>query len=147
MKQRGIKIGEVLVLEGVLKKEQLDAVLEIQKATGEFLGDILVKRKWASEGQIAAALSQQFDIPFCPLAFDEIDWDVARQYELMITDSNCFPISQDSDSITVVIFNPLDALTISHIESRAGGLIFKLVMSTKTQIAEAIKEFKRRSLT
>lgn len=146
MKQRGIKIGEVLVLEGVLKKEQLDAALQIQKTTGDFLGDILVKRKWASEDQISAALSKQFDIPFCALNFDKIDWEVVKEHELLLVEKNCFPFSQDGDSITVMIFNPLDALTISQIESQVGGRAVNLVLSTKTQIGEAIKEFKRRSL-
>ena len=146
MKQRGIKIGEVLVLEGLLTKAQLDSALEIQRATKEFFGDILVKRKWVSESQLSTALSRQFDIPFSLLKFDEIDWEVAKQYESLLTEKNCFPCAQDSESVTVAIFNPLDDWTMSEIESQSGGRIVKLVVSTKTQITEAIKEHKKRSI-
>lgn len=146
MRQRGIRLGEVLVLEGYLTKQQLDYALEIQKDSGLFLGDILVKNKMILELQLATSLSKQFDIPFIALNFEEIDWEVPQHYTALIADQNCFPCAQDSASITVTIYNPLDAWTISQIESFSKGRSVKLVLSTKTKIHDAIRELRRRAL-
>ncbi len=145
MKQRSIKIGEVLFLEGLLTKQQLAIALDIQKKTGEFLGDILVKNKMISESELAISLSKQFEIPFTPLNFDEIDWEVPRHFVTLLADQNCFPYAQDSASITTTIHNPLDAWMISQIESSANGRSVKFTLSTKTKIQEAINELRKRA--
>ncbi len=145
MKQRGIRIGEVLVLEGLITSEQLTLALKIQKETGDFLGDVLVKRKWISENQLSTALSQQFDIPFCSLDFDQIDWSVPQHYASLIAEKNCFPMAHDSASVTVAISNPLDAWTMSQIEIQSRGREVKLILATKTRIGEVIAELRKRS--
>lgn len=146
MKQRSIRIGEVLVLEGLITADQLVLALKIQKETGDFLGDVLVKRKWISENQLSTALSQQFDIPFCSLDFDQIDWSVPQHYPSLIAEQNCFPIAHDSSSVTVAISNPLDAWTMSQVELQSRGRDVKLVLATKTQIRAVIDELRKRSL-
>lgn len=147
MKQRGIRIGELLVLEGFLTKAQLDVALGIQKETGEFLGQTLIKNKMVTEVQIATVLSRQFEMPYCELNFDEIDWAVAAHFSGLMNGQLCFPFEQDSDSVMVAIANPLDALAVSQIEAGVRGRTVQLALSTETAIKKAIHEFRRRSLS
>lgn len=146
MSQDSLRLGEILIEQGLLTRAQVDLALEDQKLSKDFFGNILVKRKFVSETQLATALSRQFNLPFVSLSFNEIDWDLRRHYEALFLEQNCFPCSQDSSSITVAIYNPLDAWTISQIEFQAKGRSVNFVIATKTKISEAINEFRKRSL-
>ena len=146
MTLRSSKLGEILVEEGLLTEGQLDLALTIQKTSKSFLGDIILKKEWVSEGQLAMALSRQFDLPFVELDFNEIDWNIPQHYTALVIDQHCFPCAQNSASLTVAIFNPLDAWTMSRIEKQAKGRHVKLVVATQTKIYAAISEFRKRAL-
>ncbi|HEX4835701.1 MAG TPA: ATPase, T2SS/T4P/T4SS family [bacterium] len=56
-------IGQILLAQGVLSRDQLAKALELQQATGGRLGRILVKMGVVTEGQLARALAQQWKTP------------------------------------------------------------------------------------
>jgi type IV pilus assembly protein PilB len=58
----GIKLGEVLVKQGLIKPEQLAAAIEEQRRTGNRLGSIFLSQAWVKEGQMLAALQKHYQV-------------------------------------------------------------------------------------
>ena len=59
--------GEILVQKGLISQEQLAGALGEQEVTKEFLGAILLKKKWVKEKDLMQALSEHFNIPLVDL--------------------------------------------------------------------------------
>ena len=58
-----MKIGELLLKDNIITREQLDKALEIQKTEPGKLGSILIRQGYVSEEDIAQVLSKQFGYP------------------------------------------------------------------------------------
>lgn len=147
MSRKGKKVGEILVEDGILTAGQIELALEIQKATGQFLGNILVQKGWVTERQLLNALSEQFDIPFIEFDTKLVDWTVPSQYSSSLMNERCcFPFKQDRVTVTAAISDPLDAWAISEIETQSRGRQVQLVLATKRDITQVLEEFRKRSL-
>ncbi len=62
-----IRLGDLLIQQGLLTEEQLKNALEQQKATGRKLGRVFVDSGFVSEAQIAQALARQLRIEYVDL--------------------------------------------------------------------------------
>jgi type IV pilus assembly protein PilB len=106
------RIGEMLVEDGVITRDQLDAALELQRRGGEGdrIGEILVASGVASAEQIHTVLAHKFGMPFVLLRnfFIEIDClnlvpaDIARRYTLipLLVHQNRLIIAMDDPANT-----------------------------------------------
>jgi type IV pilus assembly protein PilB len=65
--------GEILVSDGLITKEQLDEALELQKASGDFLGSILLDLGHITETDIVKTLSVQYQLPFLRPSLYDLD--------------------------------------------------------------------------
>ena len=110
-------LGELLLEKGVINKKQLDKSLQIQKEKGGLLGQILVTLGYATEEEIAQAITIQYGLPYLPLSDYEIDPEsvklvseqVARQYGLIVID-------KIGDTLTLAMSNPLNIQAIEDVE-------------------------------
>jgi MSHA biogenesis protein MshE len=66
-KPEKIRLGEVLLQQGQLTRDQLDAALHEQRRSGRKLGRVLMDSGYLTEEQIAGALARQLQIPFIDL--------------------------------------------------------------------------------
>ena len=62
-----VRLGDLLIQQGLLSDEQLKLALEQQKATGRKLGRIFVESGYVTEEGISQALARQLRIPFVDL--------------------------------------------------------------------------------
>ncbi|MBI4323133.1 MAG: MSHA biogenesis protein MshE, partial [Candidatus Omnitrophica bacterium] len=62
------RLGELLMDKGLISAGQLEHALQEQRTSGEFLGAILVRRKWVKEGDLLSTLGEQMGIPYVRLA-------------------------------------------------------------------------------
>ncbi len=62
-----VRLGELLIEAGVVTREQLEQVLEIQKKDGRRLGTLLIDQGLVSETQVTQILSQQLSVPWVSL--------------------------------------------------------------------------------
>ena len=140
------RLGDLLVEKGLISAEQLAAALIKQRASGEFLGLILVRSGWVSEEVLVKTLSDQFGIPFVRLADQQVEWNTAAQFPTsLLKERHCFPLRMDRQAITVAITNPLDAWAISELERGAGFRKVDLVLMSVKDVQDALGEFERRS--
>ena len=60
--RRKLRLGDVLLNNGVISSEQLTKALEQQKGSGKKLGEVLVEEGYATEDAIAGALARQMNL-------------------------------------------------------------------------------------
>jgi type IV pilus assembly protein PilB len=128
-------LGELLIHKKLLSKAQLDAALEEQKATREFLGSILVKRKFIREEELLGVLSEQFHMPWVRLQPKDVDWDVALRYSSsLVVDHKCMPYRQDDTGVKLALVDPLDAKAMSLAEDQAKGVHVRPALVTRAEM-------------
>ncbi len=107
---KGMHLGELLVDEKIISRQQLQNALLIQKREpGKQLGRLLTEMGLATHTQINIALARKLGIPFVkpqefdvsPDALTHVPADVALQY-------NVLPLGQVDGCLIVAMENPLD---------------------------------------
>ena len=67
------RIGEVLVNEGLVSRENMDEALKIQAKTNETLSSILIDMGCVSDQDVAKTMCQQYQLPYVRLANYDVD--------------------------------------------------------------------------
>ncbi|MBI5746397.1 MAG: type II secretion system protein GspE, partial [Nitrospirae bacterium] len=114
--QKRKMLGEMLIAEGLLSKEQLERALTEQKQHGGRIGSILKGLGFVTEEDIIKVLGKQLGIQHVVLANVIIDPDLlkvipetlARRYQVM-------PISKRDKALTVAMVDPLNVFAIDDI--------------------------------
>jgi len=73
-----IRLGEILLKWGVINRQQLDQVLEIQKVSKKHLGEVLIQEGLINERTLAEAFAEEFHLPFIDLSKEKIDKNVVN---------------------------------------------------------------------
>ena len=135
------KLGEVLLEQGVIHQEQLQAALKLQKEEGGMIGDVIIKLKFATERDIAQALTAQYGFPYLPLSSYEIDSEVIKAIPVdLCREYLLIPIDKIGQSLTMTMANPLDVEAIEKIEALTGCSVQTFV-STSSDIKQAIEKY------
>ena len=74
-----MRVGDVLVSQKVISREQLGFALEQQKRSGRRLGRVLVEQGFCSDEQIAEAVARQLGVPYVNLKFYNLNNEVVRR--------------------------------------------------------------------
>ena len=133
------RLGELLVERKVITTEQLQTALNIQKAKGGLLGQILVSLGFATEEAVAQAVTAQYGFPYLPLKNYAIDPELLRLIPENVARQYCLvPVDHIGDTLTIAMADPLDARVIEDIEmlSRCSVQIF---IATGSEVMEAIQ--------
>jgi type IV pilus assembly protein PilB len=134
------KLGEVLLKENLISRDQLNQALENQKSTGGRLGSSLVRLGFVSDDEVTAVLSRQYGVPSINLTHYEIDpgvtklipMDTAIKYQVL-------PLSRVGSSLTLAMVDPTNVFAMDDIKFMTGFNI-EPVVASETAIAEAIKK-------
>ncbi len=118
-KRQSLRVGEVLVSEGVVtEKEIQNALKHQQRNKGKRLGELLVELGISDEASIARALADQLGLPYVDLAEQKIQSSALNEVSLeLISQHELFPIESDESSITIAISDPLSAKMMTVLES------------------------------
>jgi len=147
MKKKGKYIGEMLVMKGLVTKDQLQAMIQEQLRNKKFIGEMLVEKGIVDEKDLCLTIAEQFDIEFISLKDEEIDWDVSIGFSSAImTEHKCIPIRSDEATVTLAITNPLDVWVLDKAEKEAAPRKLKVVLVSKSEMEVAIKEYHRYSI-
>jgi hypothetical protein len=66
--QAPVRVGDLLVAKGRLTNDQLAEALVESRKNGEMLGQVLLRRRWIFEDELARTLAEQWDLPYLNLA-------------------------------------------------------------------------------
>jgi MSHA biogenesis protein MshE len=73
------RLGDVLVAQKLISREQLGLALEHQKRSGRRLGRVLVENGFCTDEQIAEAVARQIGAPYVNLKFYNLNNEVVRR--------------------------------------------------------------------
>lgn len=142
--RRKVRIGDILINEGLISQEALDRALELQKIQKKKLGEILVSEGFLTEEAMADALHHQLGIDRIELNGiiipDEIialfDSDLLKKYRAM-------PVMYDPSNLNVIrvaMADPMDMLALDDLSMVTNRLI-DAVVATPREIMMAIDKY------
>jgi len=132
------KLGEMLVREGLISPDELEAALEHQKEHGGKIGECLVRLGIISEQYILATLAAKYRFPVVDLARVEIDERAAHLLPIgFARQHRCIPISKINGKLQVAMADPVDLSIVDEIRFIT-GLDIETSLSTATGITNAI---------
>ncbi|MCB9757173.1 MAG: hypothetical protein H6753_01960 [Candidatus Omnitrophica bacterium] len=135
------QLGQVLIERGVIDHEQVLMAITYQREKGGLFGEVLVQLKFATEEDIAQALTCQYGFPYLPLANYEIDQEVISTIPENVCLQFCLiPVDKIGKSLTLAMADPLNQNAIDDVELITGATVQAFV-STSSDIKEAIARY------
>ncbi len=138
----------VLVTDKKLSSDQAQSVRVESLGSGEEIEELLLRKKLASDEDIAIARAETLGIPFVTLAgraispdvVDYVPEPVARRYTLAP-----FQFDSKKGDLLVAMIDPLDFQVIEFLEKKSGKSI-RPYMALKNDILTAIEEIYNQNL-
>jgi type IV pilus assembly protein PilB len=105
----GDRLGEILLREGLVTREQLAQALAEQKNSKHRLGYVLVKLGLVQELEITKVLARQYRMPAVDLTRFEVDPKIIKLVPAeMATKSVVLPLKREGRTLTVAMADPTD---------------------------------------
>jgi len=144
-KEKYLRIGELLIREGLITPAQLEKAISVQRQEPGRLGEILMRLGMVNEEQIVAVLGKQLNVPFFTISSGMLKPVDGQGLEHLILQEFAFknfvlPLSRTLRSLTVAMFDPLDFILIDNLKKLTGCEI-NPVIATRADIKKAIEEF------
>ncbi len=135
------RLGEILIKEKLVTKEQLDQALAHQKKSGGRLGGALVKLGFISDEEITGVLSRQYGVPAINLSYYEVDGAVVKLVpQETATRYQVVPLSRVGSTLTIAMADPTNVFAMDDIKFMT-GLKVEPVVASESAITEAISKF------
>jgi type IV pilus assembly protein PilB len=136
-----LKLGELLVREGLITQPQLNETLEFQRSNGGRLGHCLIKLGFVTDDEITAILSRQYGVPSINLSFFDVDPSViklipietAQKYQIL-------PLSRVGNTLTLAMIDPTNVFAMDDIKFMTGFNI-EPVVASETALRESIDKY------
>lgn len=135
------RIGEILIENGTLNQDQLEAALKHQKQEPEkLLGKVLIELGYVTEEDIVVALATQFNVPYLPIGNFTLNETISSLIpKELIQKYICVPVDQIGNLLTVVMADPTNEQGIKEIEAATKCKVQAFV-ATATEIATVIQQ-------
>ncbi len=137
------RLGEILVKNNLISREQLGKAVEEQKLSGNQLrlGTILINLKLLTEEQLTSFLSKQYGVPSVNLADYEIDPavikiippEVVQKYQLL-------PVNRAGATLIIAVSDPSNLFAIEDIKFMTGYNI-EMVVASERDIKTSIDKY------
>ncbi|ANA40494.1 MULTISPECIES: type IV-A pilus assembly ATPase PilB [Geobacter] len=134
------RLGELLVRNNIITKEQLAKALDEQRTSGgqQRLGSILVKNGLVTEPDLTTFLSKQYGVPSINLSEFEADMavvkiipaDVAQKYQIV-------PVNRAGSTLIIAMADPSNIFAIDDIKFMTGYNV-EVVVASESSIKTAI---------
>ncbi len=101
------RLGDLLVREGLITREQLEKALQEQKQNGTRVGYNLVKLGFIAETELTKMLARQFKMPAVDLSRFEVDPRIAKLIPAELAIKHLvLPLKRDGRTLTVAMADP-----------------------------------------
>ncbi len=135
------RVGDALVEQGAISREQLDKALTDQKKSSRMLGELLVEQGVISSSVLVRALASVIGAPGCQLRHGLIDPPLlALIGEEEATRLRVLPMFKVHDTLTVAMAEPQSLPTIDRLRQLT-GLKVRPVLALEANIVEYVKKY------
>ncbi len=139
----GLKVnllGQLLIERGLIDGKQLSEALDVQRASGGFLGDVLIKLGFINEEALSVTFANQFEACFLPLErykipeniFKLIPGELARRLVSV-------PLEKIDNVLIIATAMPLEKNALGEIELSAGARVI-CVYAARSRIVKIIND-------
>ena len=133
-------IGEALVEAGLITKDQLENALTLRKSKNKRLGKILIELGYATEIQIAEALSKQQKLPLVDCSKYNLSKELLELVPKNVAEKAIIlPLEMKDKKLLIAMADPLDWSTVDDIAFRT-GLKIQAAVSPETALVAAIEQ-------
>jgi MSHA biogenesis protein MshE len=140
-----IRIGEVLVKNGLVNEQQLAQALDQQKKTGRKLGRVFIDSGFISEDALSQALARQLNVPFISLrSFDLKPQVVQRLPEAQARRFRAIVLEERDGVCKVGMVDPADLFAYDEL-SRILKKEIELAVVTESDLLGAVDRLYRRT--
>jgi len=134
-------LGEMLIAEGLISREQLERALAEQKLHGGRIGTLFRSMGFVTEEDIIKVLGKQLNIQAISLSSIIIDPDVVKIIpETMARRHQVIPLFKKDRVLTLAMVDPLNVFAIDDLR-RATGIEIQPVVSSETDVMKSIDRF------
>ncbi|TWE02560.1 type IV pilus assembly protein PilB [Neobacillus bataviensis] len=139
-KQTRKPLGELLIEQGLITREQLAATLG-EKGSSQKLGEALLQKGYITDNQLAEVLENQLGIPHINLVqypfdtslFTLISKDMAKRNLIV-------PLKKEGNKLFVAMVNPMDFIVMDDLRLSTGFQI-EAGIATKEDILRTINKY------
>ncbi len=139
-----LRVGEALVAQGAITKDQLDAALKQQRTGlggGRMLGEMLIEQGVISSNILVGALAQTLGVPGCILRHGLVDPPLLKLVGVEEAQRlKVIPMFKVGDTLTVAMAEPQSLPAIDRLR-QITGLKIRPVLAIESNILEFVKKY------
>jgi len=136
-----VRIGDLLVREGLITREQLDQALVEQRNSGMRLGYCLVKLGFVQETEITKALARQYRMPAVDLSRFEVDPKIIKLVPADVAVKHMvLPLKREGRTLTVAMADPTNMGVLDDLKFITRYDIFPVIAGEYT-LRHAIERY------
>ena len=111
------RIGDLLLSEGLITREQLERAVQEQRQNGTRVGYNLVKLGFVQELELTKTLARQYKMPAVDLSKFEVDPKIAKLIPSELALKNLvLPLKRDGRTLTMAMADPTNLAVIDDIK-------------------------------
>lgn len=147
MAAAALNIEDILLQQGILHPEQVNAIKLENISTGKNTERIILDHNFASQENVAQARALMLGIPYIKLAGKAISAEVLNLIpESVASRYKLIPFERDLDSVSVAMVDPLDLQVVQFLEKKT-SLSIKRFLAVEQDVINAIHEQYSQNLT
>src|SRR5687768_1696815 len=106
-----LKVGEILVKQGLLRPDQLNLAIEDQKKSGNRLTTVILNMGFLKENQVLRAMEKHYQVPGVDLANFEIDSSVLTLVKKEVCEKQgLIPVQKAGGTLVVAFSDPTNIM-------------------------------------
>src|SRR5262245_2069365 len=127
------RLGDLLIRERLITRDQLDKALAEQKTTGQRLGYALVKLGFIQELEITKMLARQYKMPAVDLSKFEVDAKIVKSIPTEVAvKHSVLPLKREGRVLTVAMADPTNVAVIEDLKFITRFDIFPVIAGEYT---------------
>jgi len=137
MIRQQVRLGDLLIAEGLITDIQLEFALREQKESGfvKKLGEVLVDEGMISHKEMVLLLSKQLKIDFVDLYGEKIDFHSLAKFSIsLLSAAKAIPFKEDEDYIYIATSDPLNFDALEALERNIAIKPIKIYLSLEEDI-------------
>ena len=143
--RKKIRLGDLLVQDGLINQEQLDQALAEQKRRGRKLGATLIDLGYVTEDQVLDSLARQLNLERVDLARYEFDPEIVRMLpETQARRFRAVVLADKGDALLVGMADPTDIFAYDELSRHLKRPIRQAVVS-ENQLVRMLDRIYRRT--
>ncbi len=145
MQPKKIRIGDLLIQNGIIDEPQLMQALDQQKKTGQRLGRALIEMGLVEEDQLLQLLSEQLNVPFVQLRNFQFNAQLClRIPETLARRFRAIVLSEEGHELLIGMADPLDIFAYDEI-GRVLKSPIKVAVVRESELLDALDVIYRRT--